>query len=235
MLSDIIKSYPYLQYSDDDNIRAFFDSFNALADEIYQWMVNANLPIFIGTGNGGDQLAWIAKGIYGQSPPILVSSKKTSIGPFNTVAFNSLPFNKVKTTEVTQQVVASDDLFKRIMTWNFYKGDGFNFTIPWLKRRVMRFLLGENGMDVANDQHWNISVLFSSGGVAITIFTGYRKITSSSKFNTFAFNKMPLGQANTVLIQSAQFAFAQLFQQAFNSGLLHMPFYEPVSVTIVGA
>lgn len=56
MLDDIIRSYMYTQYNDDDNLRAFFTAYNSMAQGIYDWMVNANLPIFIGDYNTGDQL-----------------------------------------------------------------------------------------------------------------------------------------------------------------------------------
>lgn len=142
MLEEIIKSYLYTQYNDDDDIRAFVTAYNAMAQDIYSWMLNANLPIFVGGYNAGDQLRWIARGIYGVKPPVLVSGKQTIYGPFNAMLFNQLPFNGRKVVNQSEQVVVSDDLFKRIMTWNFYKGDGFYFTIPWLKRRIMRFLTG---------------------------------------------------------------------------------------------
>ena len=41
----------------------------------------------------------------------------------------------------------TDDVFKRILTWHFYKGDGKNFSVRWLKRRIWRFLQGANGTD----------------------------------------------------------------------------------------
>lgn len=234
MLSEIIKSYLYTQYNDDDDIRAFVTAYNAMAQDIYAWMVNANLPIFIDGYNVGDQLRWIARGIYGVKPPVLVSGKQSIYGPFNTALFNQLPFNGRKVVDQSEQVVVSDDLFKRIMTWNFYKGDGFNFTIPWLKRRIMRFLTGIDGVDVVNDQRWSISVLFSGSGASISVVKGYRKLTSSSLYNTYIFNSRAFNQKTSVLIKSTNYEYASLFKQAFDSGLLHMPFYQPVSVTIVG-
>ncbi|STX01610.1 Uncharacterised protein [Kluyvera ascorbata] len=120
------------------------------------------------------------------------------------------------------------------MTWNFYKGDGFYFTIPWLKRRVLRFLTGVDGVDVVNDQRWSISVLFSSSGATISIIKGYRKLTDSATFNASAFNTRAFNQKSSVLIKSTEYEYAALFKQAFDSGLLHMPFYQPVTVTIVG-
>lgn len=234
MLEDIIRSYLYTQYNDDDNIRAFVTAYNTMAKNIYDWMKNANLPIFVGGYNSGDQLRWIARGIYGVKPPVLSSGRQLVIGAFNTFTFNSVPFNTRKVINQSEQVVVSDDLFKRIMTWNFYKGDGFYFTIPWLKRRIMRFLTGVNGVDVVNDQHWSISVLFSGGGASVSIIKGFRKLTDSSVYNTQTFNSRAYNQKTSVLIKSNEYEYASLFKQAFDSGLLHMPFYQPVSVTIVG-
>jgi hypothetical protein len=48
MLEDIIKSYLYTQYNDDDDLQAFVTAYNTMAQEIYSWMINANLPIFVG-------------------------------------------------------------------------------------------------------------------------------------------------------------------------------------------
>lgn len=234
MLEDIIRSYLYTQYNDDDNIRAFVTAYNAMAKNIYDWMRSANLPIFVGGYNAGDQLRWIARGIYGVKPPVLVSGRQLVIGAFNTFTFNTVPFNTRKVINQSEQVVVSDDLFKRIMTWNFYKGDGFYFTIPWLKRRIMRFLTGVNGVDVVNDQHWSISVLFSGSGASVSIIKGFRKLTDSSVYNTQMFNSRAYNQKTSVLIKSNEYEYASLFKQAFDSGLLHMPFYQPVSVTIVG-
>lgn len=234
MLEDIIRSYLYTQYNDDDNIRAFVTAYNTMAKNIYDWMRSANLPIFVGGYNAGDQLRWIARGIYGVKPPVLESGRQLVIGEFNTCTFNTVPFNTRRVINQSEQVVVSDDLFKRIMTWNFYKGDGFYFTIPWLKRRIMRFITGVNGVDVVNDQHWSISVLFSGSGASVSIIKGFRKLTDSSVYNTQTFNSRAYNQKTSVLIKSNEYEYASLFKQAFDSGLLHMPFYQPVSVTIVG-
>ncbi|HIB3268027.1 TPA: hypothetical protein ACWWUK_004108 [Citrobacter youngae] len=234
MLEDIIRSYLYTQYNDDDNIRAFVTAYNTMAKNIYDWMRSANLPIFVGGHNAGDQLKWIARGIYGVKPPVLVSGKQSIYGAFNAMLFNQLPFNGRKVVNQSEQVVVSDDLFKRIMTWNFYKGDGFYFTIPWLKRRIMRFLTGVNGVDVVNDQHWSISVLFSGGGASVSIIKGFRKLTDSSVYNAQTFNSRAYNQKTSVLIKSNEYEYASLFKQALDSGLLHMPFYQPVTVTIIG-
>lgn len=35
---------------------------------------------------------------------------------------------------------ASDDVYRRVLQWNTYRGDGSRFTMRWLKNRVARFL-----------------------------------------------------------------------------------------------
>lgn len=234
MLDSIIKSYLYTQYNDDDDLRAFVTAYNSMAQKIYNWMTSANLPIFAGGYQAGDQLRWIAHGIYGVKPPVLTSGKRQVYGPFNTITFNRLPFNTRKVITKADQVVVSDDLFKRIMTWNFYKGDGFYFTIPWLKRRIMRFLTGVDGTDIANDQHWIVSVEFSDTGMVITITKGYTQLTDAALYNDMEYNGKQYDHNDGVLIKNNGYEYADLFKQAFDSGLLHIPFYLNGEVVIIG-
>ena len=56
----------------------------------------------------------------------------------------------------------TDDIYKRMLTWHFYKGDGKTFSVRWLKRRVMRFLLGMDGVDQGTDDTSPVSVSFGS-------------------------------------------------------------------------
>lgn len=235
MLSDAIKSYPYIEYMNDDNIRAFFDTYNAMSQEIYDWLRTANLPIFAGGYQSGDQLKWIAKGIYGQDFPIMVTGKTSTYGPYNTITFNQLPYNVLKKITVTDQITASDDIFKRIMTWNFYKGDGMHFTIPWLKRRIMRFLNGPEGVDIVNDQQYGVSVVFdTSGDLVITISQMTTNIIDSAMFGAVAYGSNMLGELQTETINNGDFRFANVLKQAFDNGLLHMPFWAKVTLQIIG-
>ena len=63
---------------------------------------------------------------------------------------------------------------------------------------------------------------------------GYRKLTDTAMFNKFTFNSSTFNQKKSLLIKSDNYEYASLFKQAFDSGLLHMPFYLPVTVTIIG-
>ena len=83
MLTSPIKAYLYQGFNDDDDVRAFFTAYNALAQQFYDWMLNVNMPIFIGGYNAGNQLYWLVYGLYGVTPPSMVSSKKFTYGPYS--------------------------------------------------------------------------------------------------------------------------------------------------------
>lgn len=235
MLKEIIKAYLYQQYKSDDNLQAFFTAYNSMSQEIYDWVINANLPIFTGNYNYGSQLEWIAHGIYGQYRPIISSSKTVVYGPYNTIKFNQVALNGRKKKTTTNQITTSDDIFKRVMTWNFYKGDGFNFTITWLKRRILRFLQGVNGADIVNDQRWGISITFGDEGqINITIIRAMRSIIKSAQLDDMAYGDTEYGALETRLDYASSFDYATVFKTIFDNGLLNMPFWSSTTVTIAG-
>ena len=139
------------------DLQAFVNSYNAIAQG-YLDSVNAlNLPIY--TLQTGSMLDWVALGLYGiQRPSLSVGTTYTPLGVYNTVVYNETAYSEdVKGGDITVYAV-TDDYFKRIITWNFYSGDSFQFTIPWLKRRVKRFLDGIDGVDFPIDETYDISV-----------------------------------------------------------------------------
>lgn len=151
------------------DLQAFVDSYNALAQGYLDDFNSLSLPIY--TLQSGAMLDWVALGIYGVNRPSL--SAGTSFGPdgvYNTVEYNKTAYSEdIKGGAYTNYVV-TDDHFKRILTWNFYKGDGFQFDIPWLKRRIKRFLYGFNGVDFPIGDTYQVSVTKpSANSFAISI------------------------------------------------------------------
>jgi hypothetical protein len=139
-----INSYLYQQYNDDDDLQALVDAYNQATQVYVTWFATIGLPIY--TALSGPLLDWCAEGIYGLTRTSLASPASLALGPFNTETFGSDVFNGY-TPSARVVYALTDDLFQRILTWDFYKGDGKRFTLPWLKRRIMRFLLGVNGTD----------------------------------------------------------------------------------------
>lgn len=154
-----IAAYPYVQYADDDRITAFFDAYNIYTQAYLDYLNNLNLPIYTNGNIVGPLLDWVAAGLYGITRPALPTGfGSIPLGPPNTAPVNYIALNAARGGTSATFTATSDDTFKRIITWFFYKGDGKVFTPQWLKRRINRFLNGVNGTDVLNDETYAISV-----------------------------------------------------------------------------
>lgn len=158
-VKNTIPAYPYVQYQGDDNVGAFFDAYNIYAQAYVDWFNNLDFPIYTKAPVVDTLLDWVAKCIYGIVRPALTAKTGTPPqGPVNSFTVNSLPANAYRPGLPNTYTVTSDDTFRRIITWAFYKGDGKAVTPIWLKRRINRFLYGINGTDILNDTAYNISV-----------------------------------------------------------------------------
>lgn len=224
-LLKIIKSYLYQEYSDDEDLQSFVDAYNDLAQRYIDWFATINLPVYTGAQISGALLDWVALGLYGMPRPVLASGRNKNKGPYNTAQFNSLRFNATKMIGPTDYFATSDDIFKRIMTWNFYKGDGRTFDVRWLKRRVMRFILGPNGTAPNVDQTYQVSVTFGVGGqVSITLINGIRTRTGGARFGGFQFNRAQFNGMKSTFAALPQLPNAIYLQEAVASGAVQLPF-----------
>jgi hypothetical protein len=231
-LQNIIPSYLYQQYSDDDDLQAFIIAYNELAQEVFSWFNTVNLPVY--TQLSGALLDWVAEGLYGISRPTLINSENQNWGTYNTNTFNTLVFNGQKQIGQQTYYLTTDDLFKRIITWGFYKGDGRTFNISWLKRRIMRFLLGANGTSPNIDNTYQISVSFGVGNqVNITIVSYIRTFTSGG-FNTVPFNAQALNGSTSTVKNFAPLAYSQQLKAAISAGAIELPFQFTYVVNIEG-
>jgi hypothetical protein len=152
-----------------ENLQAFFVAYNQLSQEMYDKLLALNLPIY--TQQTGIVLDWVGAGLYGLVRPSLGTAGTASFfGIYNTENYDTTTYGRgVKSTAPLFYQV-NDDFYKRILTWQFYKGDGFQFTTTWLKRRVLRFLYGTDGIDFPIDNTYQISITYSlPNNILITI------------------------------------------------------------------
>lgn len=161
-LQNIIPGYLYTQYNDDDNLQGMMAAFNAYAQAYLDYMNALNLPVYTSQSISGPLLDWVAQGLYGMLRPGLPTKGTPARGPFNTWLLNSLPFNTAVAAQDQTYYATTDDIFRRVLTWQFYKGDGRVFSIRWLKRRVFRFLNGVNGTDVDCSSTSTVSVTLTA-------------------------------------------------------------------------
>lgn len=170
-LQSTINAYLYVQYNDDQDLQAWWMTQNTFAQGYLDSMNQLNLPIYTNPNIIGTLLDWVGQGIYDIARPVLPSGQSQLVGPLNTWTLNQIPLNFSEVVGSSDFFATNDDIYKRIITWHFYKGDGRVFSIPWLKRRVMRFLIGANGAAPNIDQTYAIGVQISSGGAAVITLT----------------------------------------------------------------
>ncbi len=231
-LTKIVPSYPYQQYNDDEAIDAFFTAYNSLAQSYLDWFVQTPLPVYTNPAISGTLLDWVAAGLYGMARPTLSSGRNRTLGPYNTVAYNTLPFNVRKLIGPKNISFTTDDIFKRILTWNLYRGDGMVFNVRWLKRRIMRFLMGPNGTAPNVDNTSPISVTIGLGTISIRINVGTRTILGGAIYNRFGYNRMAYNRLITQAIPGpTPLPFQTVLKQALESGVLVLPFQPNVTIS----
>ena len=228
-ITTTIPSYVYRQYSDDANVSAFFAAYNHFSQANLDAINGYQLPIYL--QQTGNLLEWAASSIYGVFRPSLSSGGPRSIGPLNTFEMNAEEFNGFAFVNSSTNFIADDLTYQRIIQWNTFKGDGFQFTIRWLKRRVERFLRGA----IFPDQTYEASVTFPTPHhVLIAVSNSNRRITSGAFYGGMNFGglNLALNEAVTVASSHAPTALASALKAAVNSGILRLPFQYTFSVQI---
>jgi len=225
-----LPSYPFVQYNSDPNINAFFGAYNQLSQQNLDAINAVQLPIFL--NQNGDLLDWCAAGIYGIFRQPLSSGTERPVGPYNTYEMNVQRLEQYKLVENAKTFNPTDIIFQRIVQWNTFKGDGYQFTIRWLKRRVERFLSGQ----IFPDQTYQISIQFPSQYVCnIVLSAAVRTVIDSADYNVPNYNQ--LGAAfNYVKTESSNptpMAYAADLQAAVQSGILLLPFQYTFNVVIL--
>lgn len=232
-LTRLIASYLYLQYNDDDDLQAFVDAFNAMGQARIDALNGLNLPIYTQPQIAGPLLDWVAEGLYGTSRPTLPSGRSRYVGAFNTYAYNSEAFNRVQLIGPANVAATSDNIFKKILTWAIFKGDGRVFDVRWLKRRIMRFLEGPNGANFNVDQTYRISVSFGvNRNVGIVIINGSREVTGGAIYNRFGWNMAPFNSSTSIYTPFPRQQNAEQLKQAIDAGVLELPFQFTYNVSI---
>lgn len=243
MLSESIHAYLYQEYADDDNLSALIQSFNGLADDYASFFATIGLPIYTNPNVSGELLDWVIQGIYGLTRPSLSTTNATLSGEINTFPINGLEFNGFVSSTQSSAIIVDDDLFRRILTWHFFKGDGHVFSIRWLKRRIIRFLAGLNGTDAGANDTSQISVVVDDGVYSIRIMPGVvtsGKISGSkvvtgkipALYGMMGFNDTVYDCNASVFTTGQSMADATALQTGISSGVLELPFQYKFSVTI---
>lgn len=225
-LTEVIPSYLYEQYTDDDDLQAFVQVFNYMAQQYVTWFAEVMLPVYaLNPMVSGALLDWVAEGLYGMRRPLLPLGNTQNLGMFNTIQFNTLPFNEEEIVGPQDYYLTTDDVFRRILTWHLWKGDGKLFNVRWLKRRIARFLTGVDGGPGVTDQTYYISVTFGGDNqVNINLQSTIRTADGGAIYGASMFNDFMFNEFETTAIQFPVSPLTPVFKAAVDAGILELPF-----------
>lgn len=227
-LAEVVPSCVYGQFSDDPDIQSFFAGLNTTAQGYVDWFANTPLSVYTLPAINGPLLDWIGQGIYGISRPVISTITSRSFGAYNTVPYNTRAYGTRKQVNSGTAQAASDDIYKRTLTWYTYAGDGRQMSIMWLRRRVARFLFGANGTDIPVDYLQQVSISRNSAG-----FSG---AYGSAPYNTQAYGTRRTRRnlsARSLTIGIPPSPVAQTFVALLNEGYLALPFQVKFNVVFI--
>lgn len=226
MLTKTLPSYLYSQYQDDDDLQALVDAYNTMAQQYVDWFVDVNLPNYTGIGSlvSDGLLDWVATGLYGFPRPVLPFGTTTIEGVINSFMLNALPINGQQITPPADVFATTDDVYRRCLTWLFFKGDGQQFSIPWLKRRVMRFLTLSDGQGLGIDQTYRISVTFGTDNQVNITLQNATLTFGAGALNTFPLNSRTINTGVFSIVHMTSFQMGPVFKAAVDAGVLELPF-----------
>jgi hypothetical protein len=227
-LAEVIQAYVYGEFADDPDIQAFFAAVNTEGQGYLNWFLQTPLSVYTLPAINGPLLDWIGQGIYGISRPVISSLISRSYGAYNTLPYNTRAYGTRREVNSGNAQEASDDIYKRTLTWYTYLGDGRQMSIMWLRRRVARFLFGANGSDIPVDYLSQVSISRNSAG-----FSG---AVNTAPYNTQAYNTRQTRKtlaARSITIGVPPSPIAQTFQALLNEGYLALPFQVKFNVTFI--
>jgi hypothetical protein len=249
-VTQTIPSYLYFQYQNDPDLPSLIDAYNTITQNYVNWFNGVNLPIYptLSYGTGTNPLLdWIATGIYGYPRPQLsANASRVILGATATYMMAAFP-TAIATAKFKPNgqpvragtyAVVDDDIYCRCLTWNFYKGDGFQFTIPWLKRRIQRFFYGPNGVSPQVNFTPNIGITISHDAT----YTDFESLgptasepTSVAPTSSFSRTpvtiEIPIRPLISIVLSGVDPTLYNDFVLAVESGAITFPFEYQVSVT----
>jgi len=170
-LQSVIASYLYKEYADDDTLQAFVNAYNGLAQTYLSFMTATSIGLYTDSAIRGTFLDFIGANLYGILRPSIGSFSQSVLGYYaSALPFGGMPaFAMLDVTTSGTATAVTDDVYKRVLTWFTYLGDGKQMSIPWLKRRIARFLYGANGSDVTASELKYVGIAYSGTAHEYTI------------------------------------------------------------------
>ena len=230
-MTNVIPSYLYKEYEDDDDLQTFVAAYNLVAQDYVNTLVDLNLPIYTAANIGGPLLDWVAQGLYGMSRPALDSGLINLVGAYDTTTYDQLPYDGASNVSNVTSTLVNDDIFKRVLTWHIFKGDGRAFNVRWLKRRVMRFINGVNGSAPLIDETYRVSVSFGLDYQVNITFIDVVSTIIEGPYDSATYDDLTYDGCTTNSVSYAPLDTLALIE-GIRSGVLELPFQFTWVITV---
>jgi hypothetical protein len=218
-LQKIIEAYPYGQFSDDPDIQAFFAGLNTTAQGYLSWFTQNPLSVYTLGNINGALLDWVGEGVYGIERPVISSVASKVTGAYDTKTYDASPYGVRKVTSYGSVAIVNDDIYKRVLTWHLYLGDGRQMSVQWLRRRIARFIYGTNGTDIPADDFQKIWIQRSPAARSGSFVTGPY---NTQAYDTSSSTKRLTRHSMQIGLHTGQ--ISQVFNQLLSQGDLAVPF-----------
>ena len=226
-LQTVVPAYLYAQYSDDANMQAFVGAFNGLAQGYLDWFNQNPLGVYTNPNMTGQFLDWVGTELYGIPRQVTGSESVSPVGYYGSSAYTELPYADLEVNYSGSSQAVSDDIYKRFLTWNLYLGDGKQMSIPWLIRRIARFLYGVNGADISASEFQNVVIsipkLSPQGAYGTDFYSG-------AYYSGLDADQQPAKHSYLITIPPSSTANA--FAALVAAGIIQLPFQINFSISI---
>ena len=220
-LQTIIKAYPYFEYADSDDTTAFFNSLNSLGQQYLDWFNDTPLGVYTDPSISGPLLDWIANNLWGIYRPVISTSSTFVLAGWGSFAWGEEAYGTMNYIQSGTAQIATDDIYKRLLTWILYLGDGKQMSIQWLRRRIARFIYGVDGADIDIGLITNINIQANAG----TVVTGAWGTLAWGIVPWAESRKVPRIKNHSLIITVPQNnGVGQIFADLVNGGYLPLPF-----------
>jgi len=231
-LSDITPSYLYAQYQDDETLQAFIDSYNSMTQGYLDWFNNTPLAIYTFPTVTGSLLDWTGRNLYHVTRPAISTYSASYFGALITVPTITRATSTSVYTSSGSSTLVSDDVYKRVITWFQYKGDGMQSSLTWLRRRVARFLYGTNGADCDASDYLLVNIDYSYTGP--TVYHGATNTQPTNVYGTNVLTETNSASTNPVtIINLPSTAIGNALYNLFSQGVFPVPFQANIQVQVV--
>ena len=221
-LPNVIPAYVYDQYSDDENLQGFFEVLNAMCQGYLDWFNQTPLPLYTNPNINGPLLDWVGNSLYNIPRPVISDVQQVVKGAMATVPLTALPIAGFQISESGTSAIATDDVYKRVLTWFMYRGDGMQMSVEWLRRRIARFIYGINGTDLTDV------------GLISTVSLSQVNSQSGGVMGNGVMGLMVMGLAFSKVLHKGianlpSYPMSSVLQELVNTGVIPLPFQVTVT------